>query len=278
MKTTTSRTEFGIYHTARIKQFPDGSGEILCANRAIFREPGYELSDKWDSSKREETGREIDHDAARERAQRRARSELRDLALSNDFKYFVTLTLDRARIDRYDIAIITRRLNTWLDNRVRRNGLQYILVPERHKDGAVHFHGFINDALRVVDSGTMIPPGGGKPRRPRSAAQRAAWAAEGGHTVYNLPGWDFGFTTAIELYGSYHSAVGYVCKYISKGQEKVGGRWFYHSSNLARPCVTLADCNIEDIERSEGAASFEIETLRGVRCALLRTDGEEVKE
>ena len=84
-----------------------------------------------------------------------------------------TLTLDPARVNRYDVREVTRHLNHWLDNQVRRKGLAYVLVPERHKDGAIHFHGFFNDALEARDSGTVSLPGQKAPRRPRSARQRA---------------------------------------------------------------------------------------------------------
>lgn len=90
------------------------------------------------------------------------------------------------KVDRYDASAVTRKLNSWLDNQVRRKGLAYVLVAERHKDGAVHFHGFFNDALPVVDSGTLSI-GGGKPRKPRSARERARWLEQGAHVVYNLP-------------------------------------------------------------------------------------------
>ena len=88
----------------------------------------------------------------------------------------VTLTLDQTQVDRYDMAAITRKLNAWLSNQVQRRGLIYVLVPERHKDGAIHFHGFFNDVLDRVDSGTMIPPGGGKPRKPRRLPGRLTGA------------------------------------------------------------------------------------------------------
>ncbi len=91
------------------------------------------------------------------------------------------------------------------DNQVRRRGLLYVLVPELHADGAVHFHGFFNGALPVVDSGTLDT--GGKPRKPRSAAERARLIDSGAHIVYNLPAWTLGFTTAIELYGDYEAAL-----------------------------------------------------------------------
>lgn len=273
-----------IRHTCRMKIYPDGSRHILVAERPIFREPGWELADKSANSKparradaeawieAAEATAEADGSAALaagsdslERSKRRARVAVRDYGLCNDFKYFVTLTLDPIYINRYDIKEVTRKLNTWADNAVRRQGLKYVLVPELHKDGAIHFHGFFNDALEAKDSGTMIPPGGGKPKRPRSKAQRAAWAAAGGHIVYNLPAWKLGYTTAIPLYGRRAAAVGYVCKYISKAQTKVGGRWYYSGGGLARPELTFSDVPIEAYERAEAAFSFVIEDL-GVRC------------
>ena len=187
-----------------------------------------------------------------DRAMRRARAQVRDIALSNPFRWFVTLTLDQARVDRHDMAAITRKLNAWLDNQVRRHGLAYVLVPERHKDGAIHFHGFFNDAVRAVPSGH---------------------ADKGGHPIFNLPGWTLGFTTAIQLYGDYHAAVGYVCKYIGKQGEKPGGRWYYSGGQLARPEVTYADVGPRDVEQLAGEGGvhrFDVPEA-GLSFALLRT-------
>lgn len=202
----------------------------------IIRVPGWEAADPTRRSCKGSAakGNEIEN---RLRSKRRARAAVADIALSNEFKYFVTLTLDKMKVNRYDEKEVVKKLNNWLDNNVRRKGLAYVLVPERHKDGAIHFHGFFNDALPVVDSGTL-DVGKGKPKKPRSLAQRLRMINEGAHVVYNLPNWALGFSTAIELYGHYPAAVGYVCKYISKAPDKVGGRWYYSGGSLCRPEVT----------------------------------------
>lgn len=174
---------------------------------------------------------------------------VRDLGLCNDWEYFVTLTLDPARIDRYDPAEVARHLNHWLDNRVRRDGLCYVLVPEHHRDGAIHFHGFFNGALAAVDSGHRD---------------------EGGHPIYNLPAWGWGFSTAIRLYGERAAAVGYCCKYIAKQQEKIGGRWYYSGGRLRRPEVSWSDVDFETLLRAEGAEPFQIEALPWARFLRLR--------
>lgn len=274
-----------IMHNQRIKEYPQGFVEVLTASKPIFREPGYEQAGKWASEPRQRPQSpsvgEADQSAfsaaceARnaeniQRAVRRAKQNLRDLALCNDMRYFVTLTLDKAKIDRFDMREITRKLNAWCSNMVQREGLAYILVPERHTPkegetvGAVHFHGFFNGAVEVVDSGTISRPGDSKPRKPRSKAQREQWLAEGGHIVYNLPDWPLGFTTAIELYGDPVAAVNYCCKYIGKQQggdslpEKIGGRWFYHGGCRSKPKVSYNDVDFDAMAVLDGAFAWEV--------------------
>ena len=243
----------------------------MACTKPIFREAGWE--ERTQKARSRKAGKP-DHEGAA-RAVRRARAAVRDIALCNSMSYFVTLTLDGAKIDRHDMPSITQKLNAWLSNQVQRRGLKYVLVPERHQDGAVHFHGFFNDALPVTDSGTIVPPGGGKPRKPRSKAQRSEWLAAGGRVVYNLPGWSLGFTTAMELYGEYSKAVSYVCKYIGKDMgdaaspEKVGGRWYYSGGNLAGPEVEYVDIEWRDLVKEKGAYTFTVEEA-GCAFTILR--------
>lgn len=289
------------FHNARIKRYPDGSAEILVGSRPFgggtvqalpsFADDG-EPPFRWPSPGElglveadleerryvamERDAIELDDDvyslevnaaacraASVRRSVRRARKAVRDLARSNDWAYFVTLTLDQERCNRYDPDEVLRHLRHWLGNNVRRKGLAYVLVPEHHKDGAIHFHGLFNDALDAVDSGTMSVPGRKAPVRVRSEEHRRALEAQGGHTVYNLPGWGWGFSTAIQLYGERDAAINYVCKYIGKemlGKDgadfgtpaKIGGRWYYSGGALERPTVEWFDVDIRDYENIPG--------------------------
>lgn len=267
---TRRKVSYEIGHNTRIKQYPDGSMEVLVCNAPIF---GF---DGWEQDRKVKVAKAAGHVAdCPDRAIRRAKAQVKDLALCTDFRYFVTLTLSPERVsDRYDMAEVTRHLNAWLDNQVRRRGLAYVLVPERHKDGAIHFHGFFNDALEAVDSGTIIPPAGGRPRKPRSKAQAAQWLSEGGHKVFNLPGWSWGFTTAIELYGTYSKAVGYVCKYIGKDTAagKIGGRWYYSGGKLGHPQVVYCDMSLEELAQEEGSYRFAVEAA-GLGFCMKRYEG-----
>lgn len=211
-----------ISHNVRVTRYPDGSCRVVVADRPIYLESGYERARKTDAPSAPEVAKEGD-----DRAKRRAKSAVRDLALSNRFGWFVTLTLDQSRIDRYDYTQVVQKLNRWMDNRVRRNGLRYVMVAERHKDGAIHFHALMSwDTLHVVDSGHKDKQG---------------------RVVYNLPAWDYGFTTAVRLDGEYRRVVAYLCKYITKSTDdgKVGGRWYYRGGRLAEPVIEVGDLDME---------------------------------
>lgn len=88
--------------------------------------------------------------------------------------------------------------------------------------------------------------------------------------MYNLPGWTLGFTTAIELYGERRKAVGYVCKYITKAEEKVGGRWYYSGGALKRPEVTYTDVDFDKLS----GFRFEVKGL-GAQMVKLTLEGGE---
>lgn len=256
---------------AKYKDFPNGKRIIYAASEPIFCEDGWELSNKWDSKKGKKKARKDSEQANILRSKRRAAANLKDIALCNDFKYFVTLTLDGGKIDRYDLSAVVTKLNSWLDNRVRRKGLKYVLVPEEHKDGAFHFHGFFNDALSVVDSGTLSVPGCKRPRKPRSARERERLLTNGAKVVYNLYDWDFGFSTAIELYGEREAAISYTTKYITKAERKLGGRWFFSGGQLEKPKITVTDdLSFRDIAEIEGAYVIEM-TFAGYALAILET-------
>lgn len=243
-----------ISHNAILYAYADGSVDLICCSNPIFREPGWEVAfceEKAAAAKLpqpREAGKKSE-EADMLRSMRRARAKLRRLALANDFEYFVTLTLDRSKIDRYDGAAVVKSLGRWCDNMVRRHGLRYILVPELHKDGALHFHGFFaGSGLEVKDSGIM-------------------WD---GRPVFNLPQWTLGFTTAQRLYGDYHAAVAYCCKYIGKQEgARPLGRWYYSGGALKEPEKLYRDIDFQAVENS---VEFDIP---GAKIKVARRRGNE---
>ena len=277
----------GAKHYGKIYQYPCGVMDIFASSEPIFGPKGWEESEDYGRPKAAPPRERVDREKAEpqaedlERSMRRAKGKLRRLALSNDFRYFVTLTLDPAKVDSHDGAAVVKKLNAWASNAVQRHGLKYILVPERHKKGGIHFHGFFNDAFPAVDSGTIRVPWAKKPRRPRSAAERVEWLAAGGQIVYNLPGWTLGFTTAMELYGEYPAAVAYVCKYIGKDGTKPAGRWYYSGGDLVEPTVDYVEISPAELAAEyEGRALVfyppgkQIAVVNGIKCTCPSTKEE----
>lgn len=88
-----------------------------------------------------------EYDCKLDNALCRARTVVREYALCNNWEWFGTLTFSRANVaDRYDLARLCQVLMQWLQNMRKRYypKLKYLLVPEQHKDGAWHFHGFFS--------------------------------------------------------------------------------------------------------------------------------------
>lgn len=87
-----------------------------------------------------------------EKSINRTKTRISDYILCNDFTHFVTFTFDRknskvkSEEDRHDLRKMSKLLITWVNteqvNHFRRHGkkFKYLIVPERHKNGAWHFH------------------------------------------------------------------------------------------------------------------------------------------
>lgn len=95
----------------------------------------------------------------------RAKSRITELALCNQWEYFVTLTIDAEKQDREDLAQYVKALGIWIShfNRKFQCHLKYVLIPEQHKDGkSWHMHGLFHDvpdkALIVNEHGYLDIP------------------------------------------------------------------------------------------------------------------------
>ena len=251
-------SESEIAKTCRVKVYPDCTCEVMASEKPIFRASGWEDEKPMVSNK---TDRSSPSAEALERSRRRAIARIRDYALCSDFEWFVTLTLSPDQIDRHDYDAAVKKLGIYCSNRVQRHGLRYVIVTEKHKDGALHFHGFMAGLplSEFAPSGTYTGGiAGEKPKRPRSAAELAAWTEGGAHEVYNLTSWRLGFTTAVLLERDYRRAITYVSKYIRKAPEKVGGRWYLSGGALKLPVVYTLDVPITTVQTMPDAYTFDV--------------------
>ena len=68
----------------------------------------------------------------------RARNMVLQYALCNSWDYFFTGTIDRAKFDRFNLDVYQSRLSQFMRDKRKKyqSQIQYLLVPEQHKDGA----------------------------------------------------------------------------------------------------------------------------------------------
>ena len=78
----------------------------------------------------------------------RAKNHISSIVLANDFKYFFTLTFNPS-YDRYELYSLLNKFRNMLKvmSRTAGDSIKYLIVPEKHKDGAWHFHGFFTEAI-----------------------------------------------------------------------------------------------------------------------------------
>ena len=174
-------------------------------------------------------------------AMRRAKEHIFDLVACNDWKYFCTLTLDPKEYDSSDIDFVRVKLRSWLKNCQQRKGLEYVLVPEYHKDGEkIHAHLLINDCgLELVDSGTVAVPTYKDPIKIETA-DKFGIPEDQRKPVYNIPSWKYGWTTAIKTYGVNQIRTAcYLMKYITKGSDKIFGKYYWSSKGIRREPQTI---------------------------------------
>lgn len=245
-------------YNARLKLCPNSAGdwiptEEMFATRHIFNPDGLEYAFGKVPKNCSNYLPDFAYEEYKERSIRRAKAKLYDLLRCNlDLKYFLTLTVSPDKIeDREDYAVIIKKLNQWLNNRVKRKGLKYCGVVERHKKGGLHFHFVVNDSLDFVDSGTVKCVGKNKPVKV-ATANKYKIPLEDRKMVYNLPEWSLGFTTAIEITEDdlHLKTAHYLVKYLTKDFEKIGGRYYYSGGNLQKPKYVYFNCSFNDTDES----------------------------
>lgn len=154
---------------------------------------------------------------------KRAKDSFFGYAKSNDWEYFITLTFSPDKVNRYD-DLAVKELWSDFQRWCKRKSpdCKILIVPERHKDGALHFHGLMsNIALNLAPA---INKKTGKP----------LYCAFG-TPLLTITDWTFGFSTlaVIPKESNYERVVNYISKYISKS-ENIGynQKRYFHTRNL----------------------------------------------
>ena len=150
------------------------------------------------------------------------------LARSNVWDWFFTLTFNPEKVDSFDYDSAKKALSVWLKHRREEcPDMVYLLVPELHKSGRIHFHGLFSncDNLEFVDSGHRTKKG---------------------QVIYNVGSYKLGWSTATRVDDNAR-VTKYLSKYITKDLcSSTFGKKRYWASR-----------NIQDVEPFEQILSFD---------------------
>lgn len=207
----------------------------------------------------------------------RARSTVAELADCNPWELFVTFTIDKEKHERYDLHKYKKDLTQFLrDYRKKTSAdIKYLLVPEKHKDGAWHLHGFIHGLpLEHLHAFTLSE------KLPARIRQRLSC----GTKVYTWKPYEnkFGFAS-IEVIDSKEAAGRYILKYITEDLNRtiteLNAHLFYASKGLRRSTVLakdIAEHGIDLPSYENDYCSVKISCdLYDALCAVLYIEGKE---
>lgn len=232
-------TESGIYATCVLKDY--GTHQVMIYYKNNVRKKGYEeIKDDEDVYNEkyndcdividesyierlkncvEEQTEEQKNEWDRIRSIRRSKDLVKAIGNMNDWDYFFTGTFDKEKVgDRKDLEKLKKSTLEFFKNQSKKYGIKYLLIPELHKDGALHWHGLIrdvNDQLKLSDSGKKY----------------------NSRIIYNMDSWNKykGFNTCVEIGKEDDDKMAvsnYITKYISKNDERIFDKYYYSSQGL----------------------------------------------
>ena len=172
---------------------------------------------------------EVQNDEKFDSSISRARSKIWELSICNDWDFFFTITINPNLMDRFDLNNFHLEFTKFLyEYKHRKYKVKYLIIPEKHKDGAWHFHGL----LAGLPVSELIEFRIGM----RMSKFISNLVYRGRHIYFSSSIQDkFGFNT-FEPVNNRQAVAKYVTKYIGKNLSRsvtdVGAHLYYHSRGL----------------------------------------------
>lgn len=189
--------------------------------------------EKTKNSANVETGERFKQSVAR------AKRRIFELAICNEFQFFCTFTQDEKKRDRFDLKEFRKDFAQFVRNlnrgRTEDEKIKYLLIPEKHKNGAWHMHGLLKGLtdkdLRKFSLEETLP-------------YRIRNAIKSGETVYNWETYSrkFGYFTCTEI-KNLSACSRYITKYVTKDMQsnnlEAGAHLFFASQGLKSKEILL---------------------------------------
>ena len=220
-----------------LRDYQGNGFKVSCLSS--YRIPGYE--DRKHTAKGEAgIDSKLDNNLSR------TRNRIKELAMCNEWQWFVTLTLDAKKYDRTNLPQFIKDLAQLIRNYRRKSGLsvKYLLIPEHHKDGCWHLHGLFMglpaDKLHAFQRSEHLPI-------------RILQRLDQGIPVYTWEEYSNRFGYAVfEPIRNHEAVCNYITKYITKDMlntiKELNAHSFYASHGLKQSTVLLQDLLPRGIE------------------------------
>jgi hypothetical protein len=189
----------------------------------------------------------------------RARSKIFEYAICNNFEYFVTLTVNGQHLDRYNLVEYIKKLGQFIrDYRKKyKANVQYLLIPEKHTDGAWHMHGLLKGILKEHLTINKY-----------------------GYKDWNAYSKRFGYISIDDIKNKI-AVSKYITKYISKSINNGGGvtekesKLYYCSRGLKKP-IKIHEGTLKSYQLNNIYFDFENEYIKSI--TLNKKEYEKIKK
>lgn len=233
-----------------------------------LRRAGYEAIE-GDSDRKREAGKKntADNEEKLSASLSRTRAAIYELALCNDWEWFVTLTLNPEYHNRKDLISYKKKLSTWIKNynRIHKTNIKYLLIPEQHADGeSWHMHGLMmglpEEFLHEFTEQEKLPI-------------KILIEIKRGHKVYNWPAYQktFGYIS-ISKTRHIESVSKYITKYITKDLVKtrigLNDHLYYCSQGLKRSELLYTGQLTKELEEDYSNDYVKIKTVQSFDEAI----------
>lgn len=189
----------------------------------------------------------LDEDSEKERKTESLRTSLSrtkrtlyELAACNPWLFFVTITLDPQRWNRFDPEGLQKAFSDeskrWRNRQVKGvkpyAGYRYLFVPEPHENGAVHVHGFVT----LIPEPQLAPYTLGEVNSAAPLPEYVCDKVRAGEPIFHCTEWErlFGWNTVVPI-DDPDRAASYITKYITKSLGALDAKTrIWHSRGLQR--------------------------------------------
>lgn len=182
----------------------------------------------------------------------RSRRTITDIILCNPFDYFCTFTFNAEKVDRFNYKECKKKITEVFKNYKNRCSFdfRYIIIPEFHKNGGIHFHGMVG-GLRKGDLKTPDYIW----KRSKKTGELFLVPNTKGYVDWEYYSKKLGFFSCSKV-KDYEKCARYVAKYVTKDlmSMPLGQNAYMCSKNLSRPELIF---DMDDVPRVFDTPDFK---------------------